>query len=281
MRAHGLVSGVDGLGVHDHVCWLADEDDDWLPAGIDFLTGGLRVRQRLVYVGPHAPDVLARRLAPLGDVDALRRGGRLAVHCIDELYDVTDVLVPEEQLAKYEAVNELAVAEGYDGLRVLADVTALVADPARRAEHARWELLADCYMVDKPFAAMCVYDRRVVGDDGLIDIACVHPAARAPEHVVPFRVFGTADGVAVHGEVDIFSADAFRRSLHRVPSREGELVVDLSASNYLDHHAVAALVEWSHALAAREQRLVLRATTSGVRKVCHALELDTSAITFN
>jgi anti-anti-sigma regulatory factor len=223
---------------------------------------------------------LAQRLAPLGDIDTLVRDGALALHTLADLYDLDHVIIPEEQLAKYVAVNDQAVAEGYIGLRVLADVTALIADPARRAEHARFELLADCYMATRPFTVMCVYDRRVVGEVGVADIACVHPLARASDGVVPFALFGTDEGLALCGEVDCFSAPMLVRTLARTPKRDESLVIDLSAAGYLDHHAVSAFVDCSRELARTNRRLVVRNPSPGVRKICRALAFDTSNISF-
>jgi anti-anti-sigma regulatory factor len=279
MRAHGLAAGVSGLDLRDHVCWVSDADDDWLAAAIDFLADGQRLGQRLVYVGPQPADELARRLTPLGDVDALVRDGVLSLHPVDQLYDLSEILVPEQQLATYVAVNDQACAEGYQGLRVLADVTALIEDPRRRAEHARWELLADCYMATRPFTAMCVYDRRVVGDDAVADIACVHPLVHGSEDLVPFTLFGTDDGVALWGDVDVFSTPAFARSLSRVPERDGDLVLDLSRAGYVGHQAVAALVEHSQAMSDR-RRLLLRDASPGFRKVCDVLDFDTENVEF-
>jgi anti-anti-sigma regulatory factor len=275
MRKHGRVQDATGLGAQDHICWISEHGDDWLPTALDFLAEGRHLEQRLVYVGPQPVAELAARLAPLGDVEALVASGALSLFSLDQIYDLEAVLVPEEQLAMYSAVGDQAIVDGYVGLRVLADVTALVVDPTRRAEHARWELLADCYMAEHLFSAMCVYERHAVGDECAGDLACVHALARAPEEVAPFSLFGNGDELALRGDVDLFSAPALARALARVPARDGDVVIDLAPAGYLDHHALEAFVDCSVALHAGGQGLVLRNPSSGVRKMYATLGFDT------
>jgi anti-anti-sigma factor len=275
MRNHGRVQGGADLGAQDHLCWIAEHDDDWLPAAREFLAEGRALGQRLVYVGPQPVAELAQRLAPIGDVDALVEQGALSLFTLEQLYDLDAALVPEQQLAMYSAVGDQAIVDGYVGLRVVADVTRLVADPGRHADHARWELLADCYMAEHLFAAMCVYDRRVVGDECAGDLACVHALARAPEEVAPFSLFGNGCELALSGDVDLFSAPALARALARAPQREGDVVIDLAPAGYLDHHALAAFVDRSIALRDRDRKLVLRNPSSGVRKMYSTLGFDT------
>src|SRR3954447_5036295 len=143
MRKHGRVPGATGLGAQDHLCWISEHHDDWLPTALEFLAEGRDLQQQLVYVGPQSIAELAQRVAALGHVEELVATGALALFSLDQIYDLDAALVPEQQLAMYSAVGDQAIVDGYVGLRVLADVTALVVDPERRAEHARWELLAD------------------------------------------------------------------------------------------------------------------------------------------
>jgi anti-anti-sigma regulatory factor len=275
MRKHGRVGGATALGAQDHICWISEQTDDWLAAALEFLAEGRRLEQRLVYVGPQPVAQLAARLAPMGDVDALVASGALALFSLDQIYDLDAALVPEEQIAMYSAVGDEAIVEGYVGLRVLADVTALVVDPARRAEHARWELLADCYMAEHLFSAMCVYERQAVGDECAGDLACVHALARAPEEVAPFSLFGNGCELALCGDVDFFSAPALARALARMPARHGDVVIDLAPAGYLDHHALEAFIDRSVALRDDGRRLVLRNASSGVRKMYATLGFDT------
>jgi DcmR-like sensory protein len=41
---------VDRLAPGDHVCWIYGRDDEYLPAIARFVAGGLKERQRVVYL---------------------------------------------------------------------------------------------------------------------------------------------------------------------------------------------------------------------------------------
>ena len=79
-------------------------------------------------------------------------------------------------MAFYDAATRRALATGYTGLRVVAEVSALAADPRPRLELVRWEHLADGYVVQgSGFTAMCVY-RSDLPAEALADVAVVAPA---------------------------------------------------------------------------------------------------------
>jgi hypothetical protein len=66
------------------------------------------------------------------------------------VYDVSPPIDATTQLAVYSAAVGDAIADGFAGIRVAADITPLVADPARRDAHLIWEQLADRYMTEQP-----------------------------------------------------------------------------------------------------------------------------------
>src|SRR5436305_13474664 len=49
-------NAVDLLAPGDHVCWIFDQDDEYLPAMARFVAGGLRERQRVVYLTGSVPS---------------------------------------------------------------------------------------------------------------------------------------------------------------------------------------------------------------------------------
>ena len=215
MREHGHVQSATGLGLHGHACWTFDDDDDLVRGSAEFLADGVRLGQRLVLVGP-AEGLRARRDAillrepllarlELLELEAIHGGGR------------TDA---DAMLALYSAATEQALADGHSGLRVAAEVTALVADPDNHACHTRWESIADRYMASHPLAALCCYDRRALPAEVVGDLCAVHPVAHGPEAVAPFRLFAAPGALVVAGQVDYFSAGTLRaRPGRRPPTR--------------------------------------------------------------
>ena len=179
MRPSGSLDTVPGASAADHVCWVHGGDDD---AAFDdavrtFLAGGLDRGERLLCVGERVIDSVRKEAAPFIDVDKLVADGTLGLMTLAEAHAATGSFSAENQFAFYDGATRRAVAEGYAGLRVVAELTPLAADPLRREELLRWEHLADRYMVEGPgMSALCAY-RDDLPVEALTDVASVHPAA--------------------------------------------------------------------------------------------------------
>ena len=178
VRAHGVLSGIPDAGTSDHVCWVYDDDAAFDLAVSEFLAGGLERGEQLLCVGERVIDSLRGQTSPVGDVDALIAGGILRTLTLAEAYEAAGPFAPENQLAYYDAATRSAIKAGYRGLRVIAEVSALAADPAVRPELVRWEHVADDYIArGTGFTAMCAYRAELAGE-ALADVA-VGPPARA------------------------------------------------------------------------------------------------------
>ena len=70
---------------------------------------------------------------------------------------------PAEVMKKCAAATQEALADGYRGLRISADVTDLVRAPDQHDAFARCEFLLERYSARHPLSAMCGY-RRELGD---------------------------------------------------------------------------------------------------------------------
>ena len=87
----GRVSGVRGLdtavglGRGEHGCWVYDGAEGVGPLLAAYLAEGMRLRERLLYVGAGPRDVLVAELAGLPGRDELLRDGALGVRCFADL----------------------------------------------------------------------------------------------------------------------------------------------------------------------------------------------------
>lgn len=226
-----------------------------------------------MYVGDRGAERLRDDLAELSDRDALIEAGWLTVVPLDEVYEVGAPANTPERLRAYDALMDDALADGYRGLRVMAEVTRLLADPAGAADHARWEAVADGYMEDRPLSALCGYDRGVVAAEALADVACVHPLVHGPEHLSPFRLYAADGGLALEGEVDFFSAPALARAMRARVAEPGETVLDLGGLRFIDVAGIQALEGERRALAAQGRQVVLRSASPAVRRLSRLVDL--------
>jgi anti-anti-sigma regulatory factor len=247
MRASGTVDNTRGLGLHDHVCWSFDDDAAFRRHAREFLVEGLALGQRVCYIGDDSAEALAADLREADGMDEALCRGAAGVAAVKDTYASDAVIEPEAQVAAYACATEKAVAEGFSGLRVAADVTTLVRQPAQLDAFARYEHLIDHYMAARPFAALCGYDRGRLGRRVVAQVACMHPSIS--RNATPFRLYGSTECSAeLAGELDLLSADLFPLALRRAAPepREGRVLLDASKLTFIDHRGLVALDDHAH-----------------------------------
>lgn len=238
MRAHGCIDSAGGLGADGHACWGFDREEEFAAAAIEFLEDGLRFGQRIAYVGSEPVADQRERLAPLGEVGRMVDSGMLLLFELEHLYRVGEPVDVEEQLAIYSAAADAALAEGYTGLRVAAQVTDLVRTPETWEAHLRWESAADQVLAPKALSALCGYHREALPPQLLGDLAAIHPAANCGS---PFHLFGEDGRLALSGEVDYFCSESLERALGYAAEPDQAPALDLEALEFIDHHGFEVL----------------------------------------
>lgn len=264
-------AGARGTGPHAHLCCSYGHPRDLRRPVLGFIEDGLARGLRVEYVAQAGMEELRGTLAGLADLDGLIDRGALRLTPLDAVYDAADTLVPERQVAAYAAATDGAIADGYAGYRAAAVATPLVRTPEQREIFCRYEHLVDRYMTRRPFSAMCAYDRVALGAAAVEEVACLHPACHG--HEAAFALHAGADGTLVlRGEVDIASARIFVAALERAtdPLDGGELVVDASGLEFIDHRGLAELDRWARI---RRGTLVLRGGPSSLGDLVRILGL--------
>lgn len=274
VRIHGAVAVVPPAHPRDHVCWVYRDDDGLAAAAVDFLAGG-RVRgERLLGVGDRAVDALHRDPTALGGIAGLVAAGALSTMTVEEAYVAAGGFTAERQRAFYDRATRRALADGYTGLRVVADVTALATDAGTRDELVRWEHLADQFIAQGPgMSAMCAY-RDDVPAGVLGSAGGVHPLVHAAPGTVPFRLFFDGDGLALSGDVDTLSAERLGRILATSPTGGSTVALDLADLRFAGVAACRVLARWARTLAARGVALEMLNAPPLLARMRHVLALD-------
>ena len=251
MRASRVLDSVEGYGRHDHLCLAFDNADEYAARARDFLADGLAQGLQVHYVfdgGTHTDasiqsirDRLFAELAP-------RRADALKVTSIWSTYGVGHVVSAEDQIAIYAKATSAALAAGFTGFRVAADITALVTTPEQLDAVAHYEHLIDRYMSRHPMSAMCAYDRSVLGSGAVTRVGCIHPVSNVGTsfrwHAADPVASPTSEAVALAltGEVDRSTYDLLRAALDRTDIARGQpVVLDVAGLTFVDHHALAAV----------------------------------------
>jgi anti-anti-sigma factor len=260
-RQWGRLAPDASFGPSDHGCWGYATDAERAARASAWLVDGLRIGQRALYVydGPAAAGIAD--LAAI-EPDPFVRRGALQVVSSTDVYDVSAPVDAGSQLGLYAAAVDQARADGYCGLRVAADISPLVADPARRPAHVHWEEVADRYMTTHPLAPLCLYDtRRITGIDAIVS---VHPL-RGPERTM-FGLFGVSPrGAALEGEIDAMADETLTALLQGLPQDDTE--IDVSQLGFVDGRGAWRLHDEMQARRANGQHLTLVAASPLVRRV--------------
>jgi anti-anti-sigma regulatory factor len=261
------------MGADGHACWAFDDRQEFTDVALEFLTDGLRLGQRLAHIGSEPVDEQRERLDPLGDVGGLIDTGALQLFELGDLYRIGEPVDAEAQVGAYLGATEAALADGYSGLRVAAQVTELVAEPETHDAYVRWESAADRVLSSRPLAALCGYERAALPPQLLADLAAIHPAANGCAGSVPFHLFGENGGLALAGEVDLFSSETLDRALTFACEGGEPVRLDLGELDFIDHRGLEILSAHTGRLAAAGGCTVHHEPYV-VKRLCDLLELQ-------
>ena len=268
-RHTGLMDPAGRYGLSDHACWAYDSDSERAAVATAWIADGLALGQRTMYLADGSVEVLTQELAGLPGRDEAIAGGALVVAATSSMYDLSRPIDATTQLAGYSAAVELAVRDGFAGIRVAVDITPLVADPGRRRAHLHWEHFADRYITEQPLAPLCLYDRRKVGE--LPAIEHVHPL-NGPDPL-PFSLYGVgARRSALVGEVDAAVADPFAAALAALPDHDD--TIDVGALAFIDAHGAWVLQRALERRRATGRALVLHEPSLPLRRVWELCRFD-------
>ncbi|MFZ5872777.1 MAG: MEDS domain-containing protein [Actinomycetota bacterium] len=223
-----------GLRAADHACWAYTSHRGFVGAAVTFLAEGGQLGERLLYVGTMDDDELTADLAALPERDAWIAEGRLSVHHLDDVYDPQDRSEPAAQVELFRKEAAAAVAEGFSGLRVVADVTNLAESPEDLNRMAAYELSVDGMIAANPVTGLCAYDERRVGER-IGALAAMHTLQHRTGKPASFAVTLRGSTLTVTGEIDSMCADDLHHALDAVQDvTDGPLRIDLSSLDFID-----------------------------------------------
>ncbi|MDT0354020.1 MEDS domain-containing protein [Pseudonocardia charpentierae] len=256
----------------NHVCWPFRHHDELVAVARGYVAEGLARHERVVGYLPeeHLPN-MEEQLAGLEGLDECVERGQLQLHPTGALAGMDQPVDSGQGLSTLTAMIGESLDAGFTGLRMFGDMTVRMADPARRAEFVHYEHEADRFCLDHAYTALCAYDRRVLGDAAVAEVACVHPMAHGGLSPFQLSATGRAD-VALAGSVDAFSSVGLLTALQRigVPAFGVEASIDAAALEFIDHRALVTLDQH---VARHRSSLVLQSAPSIVARLIELIPL--------
>lgn len=256
MRNAGFLTTPAGLGLGDHVCWVYEDEISWRNAAAIHLHEGARAGDRLLYVADAPETDLIADLTSLPSREEMLASGQLGVASTADLFGLAATFDSARQVRAFRQEALSAAANGYRGLRLAIDGTALVAKSDDVRRFAGYEMTVDGMVASSPLSLMCGYDEGRVGE-GVSALCCVHPLRSARGPAAPCSLYIDDGRWRLTGEVDVAAVDDVRSALDTAASLSiGELAVDLDGLIFIDVPGARTLVQLAGRLAP-SRRLML------------------------
>jgi hypothetical protein len=218
------------LGVSGHVCWLVSD-----PGAYDGLTAALLAEgdgrgERSVAFGPGAMD-------------------------------------PVTPVAMMDLIRELAMeasADGYDGLRIVADMDCILPLHLSTADIVAFELRLDRLLSELNATVVCAYRRSSFDTKALAGALAVHPEQFGGGPQVPFRfVAGPQRYWRLYGEVDMSMQEAFAAAFGTAATL-GDCVIDVTDLRFIDVSGMRAI---AHGARAASDGIRLNGASADLRRL--------------
>lgn len=263
----------DPSGEFGHIGCQYRDYGEFLQRAAEFISVGVNLGQRIVYVGDDAPGTLRSGLAAAGLGST---ASTVDVKTVPEHFlfqpggDVVDAAGMAE---RYAAAAVGAVADGYSGLRVVIDVTPVARTPAQQEAQAALEFLGDRRISTLPIAAMCGFDVTELGD-AAAGLLCLHPTA--DDGAVPFQLYtepSRHNAVALAGDLDAAGEELFTTTLGRILPLLSTGTVHIDARE-LEFVAPRQLCLLDRYCARLDRTVVLRSERDIIRRMVGLLGLS-------
>lgn len=236
MRNHGTCFELLRLQPHDHVGWVFSGTGELVALASPYLVEGASQGELGLFVCDDPEPALSPAMAELV------AQGVLQVAATADVYDADGLVDADRQRDTFAEAVAGARAAGFSGLRVVADNSSMVADPARRLAWNRWEVTADRLMAHESITGLCAFDRDRVDVDVLRHLATLHPLFSADAPVPQFRLFWQDDVLRLQGEIDASAVDQLWTVMQEVPAKTS-VVVDLAVASFRSNRAARHLAD--------------------------------------
>ncbi|MFC6886580.1 MULTISPECIES: MEDS domain-containing protein [Actinomadura] len=276
----GLDGGPDGAPARtavgrmkfgDHLCLTYDNEEERYAVLMAYIRDGLRADHKIIYLADqeNPRDVLERLAAEAGkDEDALRTAadeGHLAIRPIIEAFMATGRFDPDETVALLGTEIELALVQGYDGVRITGETSFSVRGWPGTEHFAEFEhKCQQAFQAPGTRAmAICQYDRRWFGPDQLRILESCHDGRVRVDDLYADGVLTitptfTPPGLRLTGAVDESTLPGLLEALHGAAGRAGHLCLDLSGLEFCDLEGLRVLIGAGREGASLERQVVLR-----------------------
>jgi anti-anti-sigma factor len=220
-----------------HLIALYRSDEEMTRTAEAFVIAGLEAGDRVLYVANDRPLPAFRAALRAGEakVQAALAAGQLAVCRFSDVYGERDDANPEAVAHGFHTTVELARADGFPGLRIVAEMVGLARILGPIDKVLAWERLATRLHQQEGVTSVCQYDQQYLTRAHQRLLAAEHAGAAAPWSALPQATFrATSQGVRITGELDAHNRDECMRVVEARLATIPRLSVDVGGLTFID-----------------------------------------------
>ncbi|SEF90309.1 anti-anti-sigma factor [Thermomonospora echinospora] len=255
----------------DHLSLSYNSDEERRAVLTDYVRDGLRADHKIIYMSDDrpAPAVLAwLRDAPGAaglDLAGAMAGGRFVVRTAEEAYMATGRFDPDEIISLVATEIELALTQGYRGVRVTGEETFCLRGWPGTERFAEFERKIDQVFRTSRVNAMaiCQYDRRWFDGPRLRRLESHHMGRVRvndcfDDGTLRITPTFTPPGLRLAGAIDESTFPAVQEALRAAGGTAGHLCLDLSRLEFCDMAGLRALVGARRSGNGMDRQVILR-----------------------
>lgn len=165
------------LGLHEHLCLIYDTQEEQLAAALPYLRAGLEHGEKLLYLADEntAEDILKALRKRGTDVDHYLRKGALVVISKRDVYSKTGGFDPDSVIGFWAEAATQAKADGFPGLRILAEMTWTFGETGVPPRLLEFENRINHMYCDHDAAGVCQYNRAHFPPEVILGVLRTHP----------------------------------------------------------------------------------------------------------
>jgi PAS domain S-box-containing protein len=172
-----LVSAIENIGVHDHLCLIYETREEQFSAVIPFIKIGLERGEQCVYiVDDNTAAMVIDRMKEAGiDVESAVGSGKLIISSKQDAYLKQGFFDPDWMIGFLKQATDAAKTAGFSALRVTGEMTWVLGGDPGTERLMEYEAKLNYFFPEHDALAICQYNRDFFPPGIIKDVIATHP----------------------------------------------------------------------------------------------------------
>jgi PAS domain S-box-containing protein len=199
-QATPLISALERLGPHDHLCSIYESPQDHYAVAIPFIRIGLDRGEKCIYIADDGTvgDVRQAMESEGIDVERATATKALVLATKEQAYLEHGSFDPDWMFTFWREATQLAMSEGFSALRATGETEWVLRGGRGLERWMEYESRLTHTLSESNCSALCQYNRRLFPPELILDVIRTHPTVvygstvcRNLYHVPPDEFLGT------------------------------------------------------------------------------------------